>query len=47
MQVAVVELIEHRFNRIVVVRKRLAHTGGQARIIDELTQAVACKRQVI
>ena len=46
MQVAVLEFIEHRFDGVVVMSKRLADTSGQARVLDQLAQACARERHM-
>ena len=47
MQVPVLEFVEHRFDGVVVMGKRLADTSGQARVLDQLAQARARERQMI
>ena len=46
MQMAVLELVEHRLDLRVVVRKRFADTGWQPRIVDQFVQGLAGEGQV-
>ena len=47
MEVPVFDLVEHRLDRLVIVRERLAHAGGQTRIAHELAQALACQAEMV
>ena len=47
VQVAVLDLVEHRLHRIVVVNQGLTYTGGKTRVVHKLTQAFARETQVI
>ena len=47
MKVTVLEFVEHRSDRLVVLRKRFADTRRQARVVDQVAQALARESQVI
>ena len=46
MQVSILEFVEHRLDRFIIMRQRIPNTGRQARIIDEITKTLACEIQV-
>ena len=41
------DFVEHRLHRVVVVNQRVTDAVGKPRIVNELAQALACEPEVV